>query len=232
MVGGGGIAGHVLQSDRVAVGKIRVLLSCLLILMVSSTSAQVFKGYGLKIGAIHAEQRWEYSPRSGLSASGISPIWGLEAGISAEFFRFPNFSVMTELHYAQRGRSITAMATAPADNPQGYVDLGPVEVKHRFIYLGVPFLAKLRIDGGKVSPYVAFGPRIEYLAFYPSSPVYDSFRKTELSAYVLAGFELSLESIPTLTAEIGYETSLTNAFRNELVTVKNRSFSYLVGITF
>jgi hypothetical protein len=212
--------------------RMRVLSSCIVILIVSSAPAQVFRAYGLKIGAVQAEQRWDYSPQSGVSASGIDPIWGLDAGVSVEFFRFPNFSVLTELHYVQRGRTVTAVATAPANNPQGYVDLGPVEVSHRLIYFGIPLLAKLRIEGEKVTPYVAFGPRVEYLASYPSLPVYDHFRKTEFSANVVAGFELSLGFIPTLMAEIAYTVSLTNAFRNELVTVKNRSLSYLVGIAF
>jgi hypothetical protein len=208
------------------------LVTFLFVLVSTSASAQHLKAYGFKLGAIRAEQQWNYSPQSSVHASWINPIWGLDAGAFVELSVNRNLGLLTELHYVQRGRSVTALATAVANNPQGYVDLGPVEIKHRFHYLSVPVLAQLQIDNDKAAPFVALGPRIEYLLSYPGSPVFDQFNKLELGGTVAAGVQVSLGFTPGLLAEITYNFNITHSYSNENVTVNNRSLSFLVGAYF
>ncbi len=198
----------------------------------SSSNAQLIRTYGFKAGFIKAEQQWDYSPQSGIHASGIGLIWGFDGGAFIELFNFQNFSLLTELHYIQKGRTVTVIATAAADNPQGYIDLGPEEIKQRFEYISIPVLAKLRIENDMVTPYIALGPRLEYLVAHPPSPVYDKFNKIELAVTGAAGVELYFGFTPKFLFEVNYSLDLTNSYKNENVTVNNRSISFLFGAEF
>jgi hypothetical protein len=83
-----------------------------------------------------------------------------------------------------------------------------------------------------IAPYLALGPRIEYLLSHPESVVYDQFNKLELGGTIAAGVQVSLGFTPELLAEISFDSNFTHAFKNENVTVNNRSFSFLVGVLF
>ena len=209
-----------------------VLIAFCVILNTSTSQARLLRAYGLKAGFIKAEQRWHYSPQSGIDASGISPVWGFDAGGFVEFFNFPNFSLLTELRYVQRGRTVTVNVVRVADTPQGYIDLGLQEIKQRFEYISIPVLVKIHFDNEKVTPYVTLGTRFEYLISYPPSPVYDRLDKFELAAFVAAGMEVNFGFTPKLLFEFNYSQSITNSFKNEFVTVNNRSLSFLLGLEF
>ncbi len=194
-----------------------------------SDAQQLIRAYGLQAGYVKAEQRWDYTQQSGLNASGIGPIWGFDAGAFAEFFHFPNFSLLTEVNYTQKGRTLTVMGTEIANNPQGYIDVGPQEIKQRFEYISIPVLAKLRIDVPTLAPFIAAGPSFEYLI---SSPYSDVFNKAEFGLMFSAGVEFFLGVTPKLLAECRYSLSLTNTYKNEFVTVDNRVLEFLLGVAF
>src|SRR5450759_2255703 len=159
----------------------RILLQSFFIaLLASSISAQVVRSYGLKVGAVQAEQHWEYTPQSGLSNSGISPIWGIDAGVFIELFNFPMFSFLTEINYIEKGRTLTVLESIPANNEQGFIDLGLRDFKNRFIYISIPFLVKLRAENETVIPYFAAGIRFDHLVSYVSTNVSDQFHKNEI----------------------------------------------------
>jgi len=209
-----------------------LLMAFYVILNTSIAQAQILRAYGLKAGFILAEQRWHYSPQSGIDASGIGPVWGFDTGGFVEFFNFPNFSLLTELRYLQRGRTVTVNGVKVADTPQGYIDLGQQEIQQRFEYISIPVLVKIRFGNERVTPYVALGPRLEYLISYPSSSVYDQFNKFELAASVAAGTAINFGIKPRLLCEFHYSQSINNSFKNEFVTVNNRSLSFLIGLEF
>jgi hypothetical protein len=202
------------------------------LLTISTSDAQLVRNYGLKAGYVKAEQRWNYTQQSGVHASGINPIWGLDAGAFVEFFGFPFFSLSSEVHFIQKGRTLTVIHMETADNPQGYIDLGMEDVKERFEYISIPILAKLRLDGPTITPFIAAGPSFEYLLSFPSSVVYDKFNKTEFAFMFSAGVELSLGLTSKLMAECRYSLGLTNMYKNEFVAVDNRVLVFLVGVAF
>lgn len=213
----------------------KTLVPAILFFMVLDTStsdAQILRTFGLNVGYVKAEQRWNYSPQTGLDASWISPIWGLDAGVFAEFFDFPNFSLVAAIHYIQKGRTLTLDAVAPANNEQGYIVLGEQEIKQRFEYISIPVLAKLRVDRTTLSPFLSVGPSIEYLISFPPSDVYSKFNKTEFALTFGAGFELSLGLVPKLLAECRYSLSLTDTYKNDFVTIDNRVLEFLLGVAF
>jgi hypothetical protein len=202
----------------------------LLLIQISFAEAQGLSTYGIKVGAIHSEQTWDYSAPPVIRGSSSDPAWGIDAGIFARASIVPNLGIGAELHYIQRGKSVSAMATMQANNPQGYVDIGVVETTFRCHYLSLPVLAQLRLGSDPVTPYIALGPRVEYLLSFPGSPVYSQFNKWEFGATCALGIELSLGFTPRLLGEISYNTNFTHSFTNENVTVGNQSFSFLLGV--
>ena len=112
-------------------------------------------------------------------------------------------------------------------SPLGYVDLGNKDIEYRLNYISIPILAKLRIETPMIVPYLAIGPRVEYLVSYPSSVVYDDFKKMEVTGTVAVGVELSLGLFPRFLLEADYNTSLTNSFNNGGLIVSDNSFEIL-----
>jgi len=204
------------------------------VLNTSSASAQLLRWYGFKVGPTVADQRFVYSsnwpdyiPYPNLPTR---HLWGFEAGVFVEFLNLPYFSLVSEVDYSQKGRIITIDVVALDNNsPFGYVDLGPQDQTLRFHYISIPILAKFRLQTPTITPFVAFGPRFEYLVSHPSSPVYDKFNRLEVAASASAGIEMDLGILPEILLEIVYSPSLTYAYRNEFVTVNNRVIALLVG---
>lgn len=198
----------------------------------SFAGAQTIEAYGLKVGAVHAEQKWEYSSQSPVQGVDADPLWGVDARSFIRLSINSTFGILAELRYVQRGKSITSMATVKADNTQGYTDIGLVETKLQFHYLSVPVLLQFRLGREKVVPYLDLGPRVEYLLLTPDSPVYDQFAKWEFGGTCAVGVEVSIGSPLRLLAEVSYDTNFTHSFAKEYVTVSNRSFSFLLGVCF
>jgi Outer membrane protein beta-barrel domain len=200
-------------------------------LAISFTDAQIVRTYGLNIGYIHAKQNWDYSPQFGSDPHMSGTISGIGGGAFMEFLAIPYFGLLTKIQYIQKGRIISVMGTmVSSTNPNGYIETGMMDIKYRLNYISVPILAKLRIETPMFVPYLAIGPRLEYLVSYPSSVVYDDFKKMEVTGTVAVGMELSLGVMPKILFEADYNTSLTNSFNNGILTVSDNSVEVLCGI--
>ena len=200
--------------------------------LLSSAGAQTIEAFGLKVGGIRGEQNWEYSSQSPVRGIAGDPLWGFDASSFIRFSINTTIGIQAELRYVQRGRSITSMATVQANNPQGYIDIGLIETRYRFHYLGVPILFQFRLGSDKLVPYLNLGPRVEYLIAAPDSPGYDQFAKWEFGGTCAVGVEVSIGSPVRLLAEASYDYNFTHSFANEYVTVSNRSLSFLLGVCF
>jgi hypothetical protein len=213
--------------------KIKLIFIVLSIVLLNSIlQAQLLKSYGLKVGFNNAEQNWSYSSQSGFDDTGIGPLWGFNFGVFVEPFSYQNFSLITEISYIQKGRTLTFNKIIRSADGQSYIDVGKNETKHRFDYLSIPILAKIKINGKVLTPFVTLGPSLEYLISYPSSDTYDNFNKTEIALKFSGGLEFSFGVGPIFLTEIRYCRSLTNAFKNEILTVDNRVLEFLFGIKF
>jgi len=207
------------------------LIIMFLLLVAVSVQGQL-SSFGFKAGPVVAEQHWAYSPQSGITAVGISPIWGIDVGSFYEVLKTENFALQAEVHYVQKGRTVRVMVTVPANNPRGYIDLGFQNIKHRVTYLSFPVFARFYLNMGSFRPYIALGPSLEYLIIHPPSNVYEQFKKAEVAVLVCVGAEIDLGLLPRLLAEVKYTDSLTNSFHTENVTVTTRSLAFLVGVLF
>jgi opacity protein-like surface antigen len=211
--------------------KLLTIASFFAVVLTPSANSQHLLPFGLKLGPVSAQQNWDYTPESGISNASISSIWGIDVGLTTELLDAQFFILQIELHYVQKGRTITITETVPANNPQGYIDIGQSDIKQRFNYLSIPLLAKLSIPFGAARPFICVGPSFEYLISYPSSPVYDQFRKTEIGATVSAGADFSTSFGFTISPEIRYARGLTQSFKNGNVTVTTQALAFLLGIS-
>ena len=201
----------------------------------TGVTAQLVRGYGLTVGGVRAEQQWEYSPAA-FNESGSTPgvpssrIWGVDVGAFVEFFDAPHISVLTELRYVQKGRTVTLIETVPANNPQGYIDLGPRDYAQRSHFIVAAIMPKLRLEYETLTPFIAFGPSLDILVSYPSTNI--TLKRYELAVSVALGAEMSVASSLRILAQLRYNPTLTDAYSTDRLAVRNRAMEILLGLAF
>jgi hypothetical protein len=204
-----------------------ICMLCAILFTTPAVHAQIIRGYGLKLGAVSASQTWDFDFNVNLP---VEARWGYDAGIFVEVLDMPYFSVLAEVHYIQKGFSVTLPITTPVF-PEGtgqYATLRP-----RADYLSIPLLAKVRFETGLIDPCLYAGPRFDILIGSKAegaNAVFDELKGTGTGAVVGAGVEIPTAFVPSLLAEIRYSTSFDDAFVNNHLTVKNHSFEILVGV--
>jgi hypothetical protein len=208
-----------------------IVTAFFMVMGISASDAQLIRTFGLNVGYIHAKQNWDYSPQFGSDPHMSGTISGIGGGAFVEFLDIPYFGLLTKVQYIQKGRTISVMGTmVSSTNPNGYIETGMMDIKYRLNYISVPILAKLRIETPMFVPYLAIGPRLEYLVSYPSSVVYDDFKKMEVTGTVAIGVELSLGFFPRLLLEANYNTSLMNSYNKGSLIVSDNSMEILCGV--
>jgi hypothetical protein len=212
---------------------VTLMIALFCFMSTSLCHGQIVKSVGLNAGYVYAAQDWHYAPQTGLDGSWIDPISTFTGGIFAESFDVLNFSIFAKLQYVGKGRSMNVIAMrADPNSPQGYVDLGYQVFKERLDYICVPVLLKYRIALPVVEPFIAIGPRLEYLVGHASSVVYNKFKKTGWTGTLSSGAEVSIPSFPKFFIEAEYNTSLTDSYQGEFVTISDHSIELLVGVFF
>ena len=193
-----------------------------LLLCVSTSSAQILKSYGMKVGAVEAIRTFEYTGNISLPTDNR---WGLDVGIFAELFNTPHFTMLTELHYIQKGYSSTELVTTAA-SPDGdgtYSTLRP-----RSDFLSFPIMGKLRFGSDEFEGYGLIGPRLDFL-LNASELDYSS---PQFGGTLGVGIQFKVSSSPQFLIEGRYSPNFGNAFESQNLAVKNRSFEFLIGAGF
>jgi hypothetical protein len=72
--------------------KFYILLFWFLILINSTSFAQIIKGYGIKFGTTNAFQNWDYNI-SLINDFDTDKRWGINAGLFMEFLNTPYFNI-------------------------------------------------------------------------------------------------------------------------------------------
>jgi hypothetical protein len=204
-----------------------ICMLCAILFTTPAVHAQIIRGYGLKLGAVSASQTWDFDFNVNLP---VEARWGYDAGIFVEVLDIPYFSILTELHYIQKGFSITLPITTPVF-PEGtgqYATLRP-----RADYLSIPLLAKVRFETGVIDPFFYAGPNFDILLGSKAegvNAVFDKLKATGTGATFGAGVEIPSAIVTSLLAEFRYSPSFDNAYVNNHLTVKNHSFEILVGV--
>ena len=197
-----------------------------ILLSFGSADSQLIKGYGIKVGAVNANQIWD-------NDFPTMDRWGLDAGIFVEAFSKQSFSLLMEFHYVQKGFIYKTLITTE-ENPEGNGTY--FTIKPKVNYFSIPFLFKIRFERESFTPYIIAGPRVDILIESKSgalgNSVFDYFKSTDFGISLGLGIEIPAKFIPSLIAEFRYSPSLTNSYSSDHLKIKNRSIEFLLGVCF
>lgn len=205
----------------------RIIFIITLLLLTVILNANSILSYGVKLGGTLSTQDFDY--KSVQIELDTEHRWGFDIGLFTEFKIIDNLTLLTELHYCQKGMKVTleVIDENNFDPPE------KVEFSNRVDYLAIPILVKFKPD--KVPAYFVGGIQGDVLIGYESkllSSVYDELESLDFSFVAGMGFEYNIPGFRTMLLELRYNPSLTASFDNENLTIKNESFSLLTGIRF
>jgi hypothetical protein len=205
----------------------RIGIPVALVLAISSAAhAQTLEGYGAKVGVFMANQDFDYTFGFGFDTNDRT---GFDIGVYAEWLDLAFFSLLTEVHYIQKGMEHEERRL----NEFGE-ELAPRKWDSRVDYLSIPILAKITIQANHVSPYFIMGPRIDLFLGYNSDlsgALYDEFERVDIGGDF--GIGVGNNSGPMrMLLEFRYSPDFSNAYKTDLLKVKNNSFEILFGLGF
>lgn len=211
----------------------KLIFVFLLMILVSTSQAQIFRGYGLKVGTTFSNQKWEYSTSLGLSGLNFESDnrIGFNVGVFAEFLNIPFISIVTELNYFQKGMKKDIPVTTDWQ-PHGTGEF--ITWDTRVDYINISALGKVRINFGLFTPYVLFGPKIDFEINKKNSlglvnVVEENFNKNRFGLKVGVGTEINLFSFKLL-AEFLYDANFKELYENEILKVNSNSFDLRIGL--
>ncbi len=204
-----------------------------LMFVFTSSQAQIIRGYGLKVGTTISNQEWEYSQESGLSYASFNTDnrIGINIGVFAEILDMPFVSIVTEVNYIQKGmkKEIPITTTAQPDGTGEFITWDT-----RLDYINISALGKVRLNYGIFTPYLLFGPKIDFEinkknSLDPNNIFEENYNKNRFGLNVGLGTEINLISFNVLT-EFLYDMDLNELYKNENLKINSNSFSLRVGI--
>jgi len=204
------------------------LILTIFLIVSGRADAQIVKGFGLKVGGAIANQDWDYAPPFDLDSESRL---GLDIAVFTEFLNAPFISILAEVHYLQKGFTISQEITT-IESPNGTGEFWTQTP--RVDYVSFPILAKISLPA-PFSPYVIGGPRLDIRIGQKGDgfdAVYDDLETFDLGATLGLGVESPRLASFNLLAEIRYSPSLTDVFENDALKVKNESIEFLTGVRF
>ena len=210
----------------------RIIYLVLIPLVIISTSqAQLIRGYGFKIGATISNQEWDYN--NYLPELNPETRWGINVGVFSEFLNIPYLSLVTELNYVQKGmkKDLPVSTITNPDRTGEYITWDT-----RVDYLNLSALGKFRLDFSLFTPYIVTGPKVDFeinqensLGF--TNIVEENFNEVMYGLKVGIGTEVELGTF-NLLAEILYDYNFNDLYEGEYLTVSSDSFDFRIGIMF
>ncbi len=207
-------------------------MALILFSFISTSQAQLIRGYGIKLGTTISSQTWEYVPALNFTFEPDNRI-GLNIGIFAELLNNPIISIVTELNYIQKGMKEEVPVTTPSQ-PDGTGEF--VTWDTRIDYINLSAFGKLRLNLGIVSPYVIAGPKIDFEinkehSLDDTNIFENNFNKNRIGFKVGIGTEINLMSL-NLLAEILYDADFNELYENEFLKVTSNSIDFRIGLMF
>jgi opacity protein-like surface antigen len=212
-----------------------VLTLALLVLIVSSVSAQIIDKYGVHIGGTYTNQIWDYKffPDD-KQIKDYKP--GCYLFLFAEKKVNELFSIRTEIGYIQKGfennMNLILLDGSSAGNTDG-----------RVIYHDLGFNLGLKISpfSNYLNPYVLLGLGARYLLSYEDvifeefgsgsifniySDQIEEFNTFNMDALIGVGIELN----ELIAVELEYDPTLIARFNDASLNVKDNAWVFKLGI--
>lgn len=208
-----------------------IYLALILLVIISTSQAQLIRSYGFKVGATSSSQEWDYN--NYLPELNPDSRWGFNFGVFSEFLDSPYFSLVTELNYIQKGMKKDLPITT-VTNPDGTGEYGTWDT--HIDYFKLSALGKLRLDFSLFTPYIVIGPKVDFEINQEHSLglfniFEENFNEVMYGFKIGIGSEVKFESF-SLLAEILYDYNFNDLYEGEYLTVRSDSFDFRIGIMF
>ena len=200
----------------------------LILILISSTDAQILRGIGVKVGTTFSSQDWNYSGLSSIASWSPDSKTGFNAGVFAEFLNNENFSLVTELNFLEKGAE-HEMPVTTADNPDGTG--ATILWDASLTYINFSLLGKVRYNLNVVSPYVVLGPSLDVELNKSEEVSSIDIDKTRLGLKAGIGSEINILPVK-LFAEFVYQHDFKSLFKNQLLEITSKAFDLRIGVMF
>ena len=182
------------------------------------TFSQPIQSVGLKAGGAFATLSWEYD--SSVGKLDTDRRWGKSAGAFVEWSVRPGWSLLSEVHFVEKGMRLTQFYTTE------YGTVEDVTVSVRLSYISFPMLAKIHVPSSKNSIFILFGPRFDVLASRNGgdwSSHVNKFKDVDLGLVLGLGAEIRTLGNGTVGFEFRYSPSFVDLSDYPSVKVINSS---------
>ncbi len=204
----------------------------LLIAVPSASRSQMIRGWGLEGGASGGYQILSITSATSTPAIPRSVRWGFSAGAFVEFLNMTSLSVILESTYAEKGRKITSEEVAQSSAVSAGLSPGPAGGTPRLQYVHVGLLVKLRTGRTGFVPFIAVGPRFDFLVGTGDDPahVFAKFKKSDIGASVAGGIDIVPRRSPILSLQGRWSPSFSRAFSAPAITIRNQAVDLILAV--
>lgn len=134
-----------------------IKLALVLSFFTISVNSQTITNYGLKFGTVASNPIWKVGSHS---YDGVETRMGMDVGIFLNWGLGDNLSLLTEMHYTQKGlRFYQPVVNSNNDVVETYVE----SINPNVNYLSFPIFIKYDLLSSEVTPYIIGGLRIDFV---------------------------------------------------------------------
>lgn len=193
-----------------------------LFLFVANINSQTLTNYGLKMGTVASNPIWKVGSQS---YDGVETRMGIDVGLFLNWSLTNNLSLLTEMHYIQKGlRFYQTVINSSGNGVETYVE----SINPNLNYLSFPILIKYDLLNSEVVPYFIGGLRVDFMLSKSevNNPrwLYSNVNNMDFGGSIGLGFQTkSLLGIGT-GLEIKYSPSFIKVDSSPMADITNRSF--------
>lgn len=203
-----------------------IKLVLVLLFFAINVNSQTLTSYGLKLGAVASNPIWKVGSQS---YDDVETRMGMDAGIFLNWSLVNNLSLLTEMHYVQKGLRVYEPIVNILPNDNGVkVESHVVSVNPHVNYLSFPIFIKYDLLKSEVIPYLICGLRVDFVLSKGKSELprwlYSNVNNMDFGGSIGVGFQTkSLLGIGT-GLEIRYSPSFVKVDSSLEGEITNRSF--------
>ena len=164
---------------------------------------------------------------------------GMNLAVYAEHHLWKFFAITPQLEYAQKGYIAEQVETSETGTT-----IQQVQANTRLDYVSVPLFLKLTYPTETLTPFVAVGPRMDYLAHVKKGrfhftevtavdPRAENFKSFALGGSFTGGVNIPVSTNSEMSVELRYNGDFTNSATDQVqYSLKNTTVDLWIGLAF
>ncbi len=198
-----------------------IKLALVIFFFAVNINSQTLTNYGFKLGAVASNPIWNHSSKQTAIKT------GMDLGFFLNWNLTTNISLLTEVHYVQKGLRFYVPIFENVQNNNG-VSVYVQSVDPNVNYLSFPVLIKYDLLKSEVIPYLIGGMRVDFVLSTNeiNNPrwLYNNVNNIDFGGSIGFGFQTkSLLGIGT-GLEIKYSPSFIKVASSPMAEITNRSY--------